>query len=410
MEQATENQSEQQPTRRLPVAAILGSSLFLIGLSAASIAPYRAIVAIDNLGMSNSIYALIITMTSIGTAVASLIMGHFSDRIPDRRRLVLASALLGGLAYGLLYFFPAQLTYVIAFTIILPFGGALFSQTFSYSRAYYDQHQPDRSEFMMSVLRTLFTVAWIVVPPIAGWIASTYTVFDLFAAAALAHLSFALIFGLLFTDPTTKIGLGEEKRAANASTGWQIPRSRLLGIAGVTLVRVSLALHLTTLPLAMINDYGGTLREVGINASIAAGLEVPFMLLWGLAVTRFAKETILTVNALIYSSYLLLLFYAQSVWHVYWLQGLNAIATAALLSVTISYMQEAIKGRVGLSTSLIDVITVISTFTAAATFAWLSSEDSYVVVFLAASGLSFVGGAIIALSRHPHWPAYATNS
>ena len=154
------------------------------------------------------------------------------------------------------------------------------------------------------------------------------------------------------------------------------------------------------MPLAIINDYGGTLRDVGINASIAAGLEVPFMLLWGLAVTRFSKEAILTVNALIYSSYLLLLFRAQSVWHVYWLQGLNAIATAALLSITISYMQEAIKGRVGLSTSLIDVITVLSTFTAAATFAWLSSEDSYVVVFLAASGLSLAGGTIIALSRH----------
>ncbi len=58
--------------RRLPVAAILGTCLFLIGTSSAAIAPYRAIVAIDNLGISNSIYALIMTLTSVGTAVASL--------------------------------------------------------------------------------------------------------------------------------------------------------------------------------------------------------------------------------------------------------------------------------------------------------------------------------------------------
>jgi predicted MFS family arabinose efflux permease len=107
----------------------------------------------------------------------------------------------------------------------------------------------------------------------------------------------------------------------------------------------------------------------------------------------------LVTSALIYALYLLLLFYAQSVWQVYVLQGLNAIATAALLSITISYMQEAIKGRVGLSTSLMDVVTVVSTFTAAAAFAALSSQESYTTIFVAASILSFAGAGTIALSR-----------
>lgn len=142
---------------------------------------------------------------------------------------------------------------------------------------------------------------------------------------------------------------------------------------------------------------------MGINASIAAGLEVPFMLAWGVAAARFSKEAILVTSALIYALYLLLLFYAQSVWQVYVLQGLNAIATAALLSITISYMQEAIKGRVGLSTSLMDVVTVVSTFTASAAFAALSSQESYTNIFVAASILSFAGAGTIALSRAPRF-------
>ncbi len=212
--------------KRMPVATILGACLFLIGTSAAAIAPYRAIAAIDNLGISNSIYALIMTLASVGTAIASLIMGHFSDRIPDRRVLVMACAGLGALAYGLLYLFPTQLTYIIAFTVIMPFGGALFSQTFSFSRVYLDRRQPDRAEFMISVLRTLFTVAWIIVPPVAGWIASAYSVFDLFAAAALAHIGFTLIFGLLFADSTTRVGFAEKKEAGSAAAGWRIPTGR----------------------------------------------------------------------------------------------------------------------------------------------------------------------------------------
>ncbi len=160
-------------------------------------------------------------------------------------------------------------------------------------------------------------------------------------------------------------------------------------------------LHLTALPLAMTKDFGGTLKDVGINASLAAGLEVPFMLAWGLAAARIPKEAILVINALIYALYLLLLFQARSVVNVLWLQGLNAIATAALISITISYMQEAIKGRVGLSTALMDVVTVVSTFITSAIFAILASKESYTGVFAAASIFSLVGAMFVALSRAP---------
>ena len=390
----------QKTTGRLPVAAILGTNLLLIGISAASIAPYRAIVAIDNLGITNAAYAVIMTVTSVATALVSLVLGYFSDRIPDRRMLVITCALLGALAYGLIGLYPTQLTYIIGFCVILPFGGSLFSQTFSFSRAYFDLRQPDRAEFMVSVLRSLFTVAWIIVPPVAGWIATTYSVFNLFGVAVFANLSFTFIFGLLFSDSQTRVGFSGKKQPDSASSGWHMPVDRLIGIGGVTLVRVALALHLTTLALALVTDYGGTLRDVGIRASIGAVLQVPFMLLWGLAQARLSKETILIFNALLYAIYLLLLYYcARSVWHVFWLQGLNAIANAALLSITISYMQESIKGRVGLSTSLMDVVTVVSAFMAATVFATFSSEESYTLVFAVAGVFSLTGATIIAISR-----------
>lgn len=167
----------------------------------------------------------------------------------------------------------------------------------------------------------------------------------------------------------------------------------------MTLVRVALALHLMTLPLALLSGFGGTLRDVGVNASLAAGLEVPLMLAWGWAASRWRKEPILVLNALLYALYLLLLFFARSVADVLWLQGLNAVATAALLSLTISYVQESIRGRVGLSTSLMDVTTVVSTFAAAAVFAALSSPESYTAVFVAGSVLSLAGAGLLALSR-----------
>ena len=395
---------------RLPFTALVGTSLFFTGISFASTLPYRGIAAIEGLGISNSSYALLMTLGSIATAGASLALGYAADRIPDRRLLVIFCAVLGMLAHGLIYLFRNPLAYTLSFCALMPFGAALFSQSFSFSRAFYDVHHVGRAEFMMSVLRTIFALAWVVFPPVAGWIASTYTVFDVFGVAAGAHIVCTLIFVFMLGDSRTRIGTSRnDGSAAAVDSHARIETARLLGISGVTLVRIAMALNVTAIPLAILNDFGGTLSDVGINASLAAGLEVPCMLFWGYAAMRVSKETILVVNAAIYGVYLLLLFNARSVSDVLWLQGLNAIATAALLSITISYMQEAIKGRVGLSTSLMDVVTVVSMLLASAIFAALTEGGSYTFVFLAAGAVSLGGAGVIMVSRMP-WLQIATQS
>jgi hypothetical protein len=227
-------------------------------------------------------------------------------------------------------------------------------------------------------------------------------VFDLFGISAAAHVVCTLIFAFMLRDDRTRIGTtrGASGKAALAPAGRVETRTKI-GIGGVTLIKVAMALNVTTIPLAVLNNYGGTLADVGIVASLAAGLEVPCMLFWGFAAQRVSKETILIFNAALFGVYLVLLFSARSVADVLWLQGLNAIATAALLSITISYMQDTVKGRVGLSTSLLDVVMVVSALIASGIFAALTSADNYAPVFLAGGALSVAGAIVIFFSRAP---------
>lgn len=215
------------------VTSLLACSLFLAGLSAATIAPYRAVVAVKELGFSNGAYAAIITLSSVATAIASVVLGALSDRMGDRRKLVILSAVMGGVAFALLFLVPGRLTYLVAFCVILPFGGALFSQI---------------------------------------------------------------------------------------------------------------------------------------------------------------------LNALIYAAYLLAMTRAASPYQVLWLQGPNAVATAALVSLTITYVQDSIKGQVGLSTSLLDVLTVAATLLTAVLFRAFSTNHSYLNGFLAAGGASLIGAGLLALA------------
>jgi len=178
---------------------------------------------------------------------------------------------LGALGYGLIYFLRTPLAYIIAYAAIMPFGGALFSQTFSFARTFYNLRHPDRAEFMISVLRTIFTLAWVVVPPVAGWIAASASAFDVYGIASLAYLACAVIFFSMLPDERTR--LAPATRASGgvaAEPARSIETPMLIGIVGVILIKIAIALHTTTTPLAIISSFGGTFADVGLYAGLAA--------------------------------------------------------------------------------------------------------------------------------------------
>jgi len=386
---------------KLPVTPMVSVSLFFTGVTWASTLPYAAIVAVDVLGIDTGSYALLMTISSIVGALASMGLGYLSDKVRDRRLIVIGCGLLGALGFGLIYGLRSPLAYAIAYCLIMPMGFALFSQTFSYARTYYNLNRPERAEFMNSVLRSIFTIAWVLVPPVAGWLAAAYTPFDVYGVAASAYFCCALIFSVMLADPATPIGFDGRRKDGTApeEAAPHIELPMLLGICGVFLIKVSIALHATAAPLAITNDVGGTLADVGIYASLAAFLEIPCMMAWGLAAQRVPKWLLIVVAALVNGLYLFLFSGAGSVTDVFWLQILKAIATSALLSITISYMQDAIRGRVGLSTSLLDVAGVASNMAAAGIFAAVLVSGSYLATFVVGGWLSVAGAAILIVAH-----------
>ncbi len=382
-------------TIRMPVTAMLGASVFFSGVTFAATMPYGAIVGIETLGMANEHYAAMVSISSIVGALVTMLIGYASDRLPDRRVLVLIAAVAGAVGMGLVYFGRTQIAFIIAITVIWPFGFAMFSQNFAYVRVYYNERAPDRAHFMITVLRTVFSVAWVIVPPLAGYIAAQYSVFDVFLVSALAYVACGLIFALMMTDKTTLIAAKPiAKREAGDVTSL-LPVPVVAGLVGILIINVAMRLVSLAMPLTIVTRLGGTVGDVGIYAGIAAALEIPFMLMWGYLGRWLTREAIIIGNGLLLGVYILLVSQAQSVIEVFWLQAINGIAAAALLSVTISYMQDAIKGRVGLSTSLMDVVGISATLGGATVFGILSAGGNYQLVLLAASGIAIVGGLVM---------------
>lgn len=390
---------QQSAQPRLPMAVLVSASLFAIGISLASTTPYEAIVAIEALGISHGDYALILTVASIVGLVASALLGWLSDWIGDRRLLVLMTALVGATGFGLMYVLRSPLAFVIAYCVILPLGNAAFSQTFAYARVYYDQRQPKDAEFRITVLRSIYAASWVLVPPLAGWIAAAYQVFDVYLLAALAYLGCGAISLALLASHEARVVATPTKRA-EGETGGGIAVPMLIGIGGVLLINVAIRLSSTATPLAMVSNFGGSIGDVGIASGIRAFLEVPLMLLWGLAGRHFRKHTLIAAGGLIYGLYMVLMTQAQSIADVFWLQVPCAVAIAVLMSVPISYMQEVIRGRVGLSTSLLDVTFVASGLLSAGIFGLLAAPDRYLDLFWVAGGLAAAGALVLVIAHN----------
>ena len=387
---------------RLPAISMIAASLFFTGITYASTLNYGAIVGIDTLGIPNGTYAVLLMAASLVSAATSVVLGYISDRVPDRRILVIGCALMGALGFGLIFVFRNQIAFILAICVIMPFGGALFSQSFSFARSYNNLRNPARAEFMNSILRTIFSVAWVIVPPIVGWLAATTTVFNTYGIAALAFLVCAAIYLVLLRNPDAKIGVVSTKTGQPAVpvVKARIEPAILGGIVGVTLIFIAIQIRTVTVPLLITSTLKGSFTDLGIFAGLAAALELPFMILWGYALRWVSKHTMIICAALLYAVYLGLLSRAGSTTEVLWLQLLNGPATAALLTIPISYLQDAIKGRVGLSTSLLDVVHVVAVLISATLFGVLTaSVQNYPLLIVAAAGMS-CAGAVILFAAH----------
>lgn len=385
-----------QSVQRLPVLGLIGTSQFFTGITYASTLNYGAIVGIDNLGIPNAMFSVLLMASSLVSAFASVILGYVSDKLPDRRYLVILCALMGALGFGLIFIFRNQFAFIAAICVIMPFGGALFSQSFSFARAYNNVRDPARAEFLTSVLRTIFAVAWAIVPPVVGWVAATSGVFNVYGVAAAAYLVCAAIFSLLLLEPTAKIGLPAKAGADSSLPRAAIEPAVIVGIVGVTLIFMSTYINNVAVPLLITVSLKASFGELGIFSGLAAALELPFMILWGYALRWVSKHTMIVCAALLYALYLWLVSRATSMTELYWLQLINGPATAALMSIPISYLQDAIKGRVGLSTSLLDVVGVVSALASAALFGAITAgAPNYPLLFVIATGIAIAGAAIL---------------
>ncbi|TAY31042.1 MFS transporter (plasmid) [Rhizobium ruizarguesonis] len=373
-------------------------AIFTFGMAGAMTAPYRSVVGIRELGLSDGLYSFLSFLSAAVNVVISILLGNLADRLGEYRSTMIGACLFGIVGYGMVYAFPSAAVFVIAGLLPLPIYGALNSLLFANARA--AMHGMNRSDMVTanSGVRAMISLSWVLIPGITGLVLSGAS--SMLPAYLFASISCLLCQGIIVFALPKRAGteMAAVHHLSYLGALRQVVSPRISAhIGGVALITSTLHLNDALLPLIATGAAHGSLSDVGILVGIVALLEVIFIIVWSRIARKAGQMTALAAGTIIYAVFLSLLGFASEPWHLYALTLLAGIGASAIITIPITYLQDLIADRPGLGSALISVNIFVSAGIGALVFAAGTYVTGYsgTAILSAVTGLS--GIAIIGL-------------
>lgn len=378
-------------TRRwLPLSLVC----LAIGLATAMASPFLALFLDDAVGADPLRVTLFLAAAPISAVVAASLVGRFSDRLPSRRPLLVATAVAGCAGLLVTAFVRDYATLLLVTVTLTALAGATMPQTFAYAREAIGDGT--RAAMGMSALRTLFSVSWVAGPPLAAVLLGVGGFEAVYAfAAAMYAVSAVLALAL----PASGAPVPEADAVAPRAPGADAPRLLLwTSVTVFVLTRCAGALTVQGLSLYVTHELGGDVHDAGLLLGLCAGLEVPLMLGFGWLATRFGVHRLLMLGTAAALAYAILAALSGSLWPLVAGQVLNAASIAALHGLGLTYVQDMLPGRPGRASTLFSNAFPMGALLAAPVLG-LAQEAGYRMPFVVAAVLCGVALVLLATAR-----------
>jgi len=304
---------------------------------------------------------LLIGLFFAGRGVVSIALnlgvGSMSDRLPDRRLLVViagAGGAAGGVCFAVLRDYVAVLLSGVVCFSIVALG---FSQLFAYANEF--AHARGRPVTMFtSLLRAVFTAAWVIAPPAGFYLLTRYGFGPLYlAVGCLSLLMAALGWGLRPLTAATRPApapQGGQPRGHHApfAAFSALPARTWLLLGAVVALGVVNQMYAIDVPLYVTRTLHLDAQLVGWMAGLGAALEIPVIIVAARLAGRFGKLRLVVASAVGAIVFFCLLPLATSAVPLLALQVLNAAWTAVSLSIPMVMVQDEAPSGVGSASAL----------------------------------------------------------
>ncbi|EJH4108792.1 sugar efflux transporter SetA [Escherichia coli] len=321
---------------------------FMMGVAGALQAPTLSLFLSREVGAQPFWIGLFYTVNAIAGIGVSLWLAKRSDSQGDRRKLIIFCCLMA-IGNALLFAFNRHyLTLITCGVLLASLANTAMPQLFALAREYADNSAREVVMFS-SVMRAQLSLAWVIGPPLAFMLALNYGFTVMFSiAAGIFTLSLVLIAFML--PSVARVELPSEN-ALSMQGGWQDSNVRMLFVAS-TLMWTCNTMYIIDMPLWISSELGLPDKLAGFLMGMAAGLEIPAMILAGYYVKRYGKRRIMVIavaaGVLFYTG--LIFFHSRMA--LMTLQLFNAVFIGIVAGIGMLWFQDLMPGRAGAATTL----------------------------------------------------------
>ncbi len=338
-----------------PVALGIYLLFFIVGIVGALVLPTFSLFLAKEIGVRPLLVGLVFGGIALASIAYNHWIGHWSDKLADRRPLVASFCVLG--AVSCVVFALSRNYWLVAVTAIFLFSLSMvsFAQIMAYSLDYAEAEiPPERIPLFNAIMRAQIAFAWVAGPP-AGFLLATYYSFSLsYSVAAGLYLLVGIVSFKLLPRLPKKVPhvdhTGEQVMLPPLTPA--IKQSLWFCVVAFSLMWGVNNAYLISLPIHLKDNLHIDAQWMGWVMGTTAALEVPFMLLAGHYASRFRLVNLIRCAGVAALFLYLGVYVATDLWHLFVLQIFNAIFIGLLAGVGVSVIQELMPGRSGGASAL----------------------------------------------------------
>ncbi len=172
--------SPSKQARYFPEFFVLSFCITLVGIGLSITRPYLSLFYTDIIHMTPLRLGIFTFINGIAGVVASTWLGRMSDAKTPKKDIIWISTVCAAIGYVSFIFIHSYWPLLVVSTVLLGLGASAYPQLFAYARETARLASRGDATGAISMLRSFFSLAWVIGPLAGTWLLGAYRYNGLF--------------------------------------------------------------------------------------------------------------------------------------------------------------------------------------------------------------------------------------
>ena len=355
---------------------------FIVGIAGALQSPTLSRFLTFEVNVNSRLVGLFFSVNALASIVGSFLLAKYSDKKGDRRYIVIFCCLMG-IANSITFAFTRHYLVLITLGVLFAaLSSAAMPQIFALAREYAVKTGRNVVAFN-SLIRAQLSLAWVFGPPISFGLAINFG-FTAMYLTGMSMFMVAMLFVAIFLpsvekNPTSQLNNEAELQAANQPL-WKNTNVLCLLLSTVFMWTANM-MYIIDMPIYVDVVLHLSDSLPGVLMGLAAGIEIPVMLIAGYLVPHLGKRNLFFIAIVCGLIFYLGMIFCTGKYALLALQLFNALFIGIVANIGIIYFQDLLPTRMGVASTLFNNGIIFSIIIAGMLQGFVSEAYGHEVIY-----------------------------